>query len=101
MIFTIDIIICMFSIVFAYYLRFNFQVPDENIEALTIIIPLVLFVRAVSFSISKTYIGLVRYTSTRDVQRLFVVLSIGSALLLLINLVAFHFIETYIIPTSV
>ncbi len=100
-IFTIDIIICMFSIVFAYYLRFNFQVPDENIEALTIIIPLVLFVRAVSFSISKTYIGLVRYTSTRDVQRLFVVLSIGSALLLLINLVAFHFIETYIIPTSV
>jgi FlaA1/EpsC-like NDP-sugar epimerase len=100
-IFTIDIIICLVSIVFAYYLRFNFQVPDENIEALTIIIPLVLFVRAVSFSISKTYIGLVRYTSTRDVQRLFVVLSIGSALLLLINLVAFHIIETYIIPTSV
>ncbi|MFO7790553.1 MAG: polysaccharide biosynthesis protein [Bacteroidota bacterium] len=100
-IFAIDLSICLFSIVFAYYLRFNFDVPDSNIEALTIIIPLVLFVRAISFAISKTYIGLVRYTSTRDVQRLFVVLLLGSSFLILLNIIAFQILETYIIPTSV
>ncbi|MFO7878501.1 MAG: polysaccharide biosynthesis protein [Bacteroidota bacterium] len=100
-IFSIDLLICLFSIIFAYYLRFNFDVPESNIDALTIIVPLVLFIRAVSFAISKTYIGLVRYTSTKDVQRIFIVLASGSALLILINLVAFQFLDTYIIPTSV
>ncbi|MEA3447478.1 MAG: nucleoside-diphosphate sugar epimerase/dehydratase [Bacteroidota bacterium] len=100
-IFAIDLSICLFSIVFAYYLRFNFEIPQANVEVLSIIIPLVLFVRAVSFAISKTYIGLVRYTSTKDVQRLFVVLLIGSAFLILLNIVAFQIIETYIVPTSV
>ncbi|MFW5767405.1 MAG: nucleoside-diphosphate sugar epimerase/dehydratase, partial [Bacteroidota bacterium] len=100
-IFSIDLLICLFSIIFAYYLRFNFDVPESNIDALTIIVPLVLFIRAVSFAISKTYIGLVRYTSTKDVQRIFIVLASGSALLILINLVAFQFLDNYIIPTSV
>ncbi|MFW5805507.1 MAG: polysaccharide biosynthesis protein [Bacteroidales bacterium] len=100
-IFAIDLCICLFSIVFAYHLRFNFEIPKANLEVLGIIIPLVLFVRAISFAISKTYIGLVRYTNTKDVQRLFVVLLLGSALLILLNIVAFQILETYIIPTSV
>lgn len=100
-IFILDIFIVIFSIVFAYFLRFNFNIPKDNIDELAIIIPVVIFVRVISFLISKSYIGLVRYTSTRDVQRIFTVLILGSATLIIINVISFQFIESYIIPTSV
>ncbi len=100
-IFLIDLIIVFMSIVFSYYLRFNFNIPKDDFESLRFVVPLVLFIRALSFLISKTHIGLVRYTSTRDVQRLLIVQIIGSSILLLANFISFQTAEFFLIPTSI
>jgi FlaA1/EpsC-like NDP-sugar epimerase len=100
-IFLIDLIIVFTSIVFSYYLRFNFNIPQDDFESLRYVVPLVLFIRALSFIISKTHIGLVRYTSTRDVHRLLIVQIIGSVILLLANFISFQTAEFFLIPTSI
>lgn len=100
-IFLIDLTIVFMSIVFSYYLRFNFNIPQDDFESLRFVVPLVLFIRAFSFLISKMHIGLVRYTSTRDVHRLLIVQIIGSAILLLANFISFQVVEFFLIPTSI
>ncbi|HPG73148.1 MAG TPA: nucleoside-diphosphate sugar epimerase/dehydratase [Bacteroidales bacterium] len=100
-IFLIDITICLFSIVFAYYLRFNFKVPAFEIQMFVYVVPIVLFIRAFSFILARTYAGMVRHTSTRDVQRLILVTTIGSAALIIINVINFYFRQKYLIPMSV
>ncbi len=100
-IFLIDLVFVFMSIVFSYYLRFNFNIPEDDMESLRYVVPMVLFVRAVSFLISKTHIGLVRYTNTKDVQRLVLTQIIGTAVLFIANFISFRLTTKYIIPTSV
>ncbi len=98
---VIDLSIALISIVASYYLRFNFNIPKADFATLHFVIPLVLLVRAMGFLISRIYIGLVRYTSTRDIQRLLFVQIIGSIILFIINIISFHTKGVYLIPTSI
>ncbi|NLA23949.1 MAG: polysaccharide biosynthesis protein [Bacteroidales bacterium] len=100
-IFLIDIMICFLSIVFAYYLRFNFKVPVFEIQNFTYVIPIVLLVRAISFILTRTYAGIVRHTSTRDIQRIIFVTALGSAFLILVNFINFQISERYLLPMSI
>ena len=100
-IFMIDMIICLFGIVAAYYLRFNFNVPQEEIQSFAHVIPLVLIVQAVSFIIARTYAGMVRHTSSKDVQRLIIVTSLNSAFLVILNIVSLKIQGRYLLPMSV
>ncbi|MDD4234486.1 MAG: nucleoside-diphosphate sugar epimerase/dehydratase [Bacteroidales bacterium] len=100
-VFLIDISICLFSIVFAYYLRFNFDVPTKELQSFSYVIPIVLFVRSLSFIIARTYAGMVRHTSTRDIQRLILVTSISSAVLMALNILNLKIQGRYLIPMSV
>ena len=63
-VFLIDVFICVASIIIAYLLRFNFEIPDneKKIGDLKQIVELVMFVRVASFLIAQTYAGIVRYT---------------------------------------
>jgi FlaA1/EpsC-like NDP-sugar epimerase len=101
LVFTIDIIICLFSIVFAYYLRFNFVVPLNEIHAFVYVIPIVLGVRSLSFLIARTYAGMVRHTSTRDIQRLVLVTTLSSAVLVILNIINLKIQGRYLLPMSV
>jgi FlaA1/EpsC-like NDP-sugar epimerase len=94
-IFMIDIVICVFSVVLAYLLRFNFHIPANELEVLPRIIVTILLVRILSFIIAKTYAGIVRYTSTRDSVRIFLVVTAGSIIFILLNLVTFFFLGGY------
>ncbi len=101
-IFTIDLGICIFSLLLAYLLRFNFQIPPEYIETFTYIFPFLLSLRIASFFIFKTYSGIIRYTSTIDTQRIFVVVTAVSLVAATINGVSFYFInQKFLIPFSV
>ncbi|MCX6296924.1 MAG: nucleoside-diphosphate sugar epimerase/dehydratase [Bacteroidetes bacterium] len=101
-IFFIDIGICLFSLVLAYLVRFNFSIPKVEIEAFPLVFGLVLGIRALSFFFSKTYQGIVKYTSSKDAQRIFVVISIGSFLYVLINLIFYYFVNhKFPIPFSI
>ena len=101
-IFFIDICICLFSLVLAYLVRFNFSIPRIEIIAFPMVFSFVLGVRALSFYVSKTYQGIVKYTSSKDAQRIFIIITIGSASYILINCIYFYFINhTFPIPFSI
>ncbi len=101
-IFLIDVVITFVSIILAFLLRFNFNVPVEYISKLNYIVPLILGVRIVSFLISKTYAGIIRHTSIKDIERILVVISSGSIVLTALNLgVGALYGESQIIPYSI
>ena len=85
-IFLIDIFICLGSIMLAYQVRFNFRVPEKEIEHWAYVIPTVLLVRVLSFYISKIYQGIIRYTSTRDALRVFYTITVGSIFMAVANM---------------
>ena len=102
LIFTFDILIVLFSIILAYMLRFNFDVPATEIRLWPQVFTFMIAVRALSFILSKIYAGIIRYTSTEDAIRIFLVILSGSVLFTIANLVSFYFInEQFIIPFSV
>ena len=101
-IFTIDLLISIFSLLLAYLLRFNFNIPNAYIETFVYIFPIVLFLRIVSFFLFKTYSGIIRYTSTIDMQRIFVVVTGISIVVATSNGISFYFInQSFLIPFSV
>lgn len=101
-IFFIDMGICLFSLILAYLVRFNFSIPPLAIEDFPIVFSLVLGIRAISFYISKIFQGIVRYTSSKDSARIFVTLTSGSVLYVLINIISYNFInEKFPIPFSI
>jgi FlaA1/EpsC-like NDP-sugar epimerase len=101
-IFFIDIGICLFSLVLAYLVRFNFSVPPIEVKAFPFVFGFVLSFRAISFYISKTYQGIVKYTSSKDSQRIFLVVSSGSIACVVVNIISYNFINhTFPIPFSI
>ncbi len=106
LILVIDVMISFVSIMAAYLLRFNFRILPEyldptNIQSFYLVIPSVLSIRLVTFLISRTYAGLVRYTSTKDAGRIFFVLIIGSVVFGIINIITFETRDQFFIPISV
>lgn len=98
----IDLVICAFALTLAFFLRFNFKsIPPEDLKNLPYDYAILLSIRAVSFFISKTYKGVVRYTSSRDAMRIFAVVLLGSALMFAVNIVTLVTVGYYIIPTAV
>lgn len=98
----IDLGICTLSILLAHALRFNFEVSLRAEDYLYTVTPIYLVVRSVSFLIGKTYLGLVRYTSTEDTRRIFLTLTAGSLFLVLINLGNHYLLEKkYVVPFSI
>ncbi len=99
---VIDLLFCLFSIIFAFSLRFNFSIPPERISELPYVVLFVMLVRGLSFWISRSHTNLIRYTNTKDVGRIFLVLSWGSVIFLISNFFKLYFIDGFfIIPLSV
>ena len=102
LIFLIDILIVLISIVLAYMVRFNFHVPQSEISQWPVVFSVILLVRALSFLVSKTYAGMIRFTSTQDAVRIFIVIFSGSLLFSILNLVSYYFINGhFVIPFSI
>jgi FlaA1/EpsC-like NDP-sugar epimerase len=99
----IDLFISAFALTLAFLLRFNFEsIPAADLKNLPIDFLVVLSVRVVSFVISKTYKGVVRYTSSRDTVRIFLVILSGSGFIFLLNVAGLYFVlDYYFIPNSV
>jgi FlaA1/EpsC-like NDP-sugar epimerase len=99
----IDTLICAFSLGLALVIKFDFgNIPNVDARNIPIDFAVVLSIRFISFALSKTYKGVVRYTSTRDTMRIFAVVMVGSVIIYLLNLISLHFIlGFYYIPTSV
>ncbi len=98
----IDLIICAFSLTLAFFLRFNFKsIPPEDLKNLPYDYLILLSIRAITFLISKTYKGVVRYTGSRDSVRILVVVILGSVLMVVANVITYFTITYFIIPTAI
>ncbi len=100
-IFCIDVIIAIGSILFSYLLRFNFAIPASDLHSLSIVIPLAVVIRIIFSLWFKTYAGIILYTSTEDAQRIFIASTFGSLSYCLINFGTHFWHQFYIIPFSI
>lgn len=98
---VIDLIICLTSIFIAFQVRFNFQVPAVEVNSYPMVFPTILGIRALSFLLSKTYKGIIRYTGTSDAARIVFTLASGSLSMALLNMFSHEYSGIYIIPFSI
>ena len=103
LILVIDLLICLFSILFSYFIRFDFNIIGVQTEIFknALAIPIYLSIRLLLFLISKNNKRIIRYTSTDDVQKILVVILIGSFTLLFLNFLFFTLNISINIPRSV
>lgn len=102
MVFQIDVFIVLCSIVFSFYLRLNFDLNEKQWNALYYIVPVVLGIKITLFYITKSYAGIIRYTSIIDAKRIFEALTYSLGIFLLINIVYnYNTGRPYFIPISV
>jgi FlaA1/EpsC-like NDP-sugar epimerase len=100
-IFIADLFICLVAIWSAYMLRFNFHIPAVEVNTFSRVFPTILSIRALSFLISRTYKGIIFYTSSKDAERIFITISSGALLLMLANPIFAFFKGVYIVPYSI
>jgi FlaA1/EpsC-like NDP-sugar epimerase len=101
-VFAIDLCICCVSISLAYILRFNFAIPPEEVKNMQITIPYVLAVRGIIFYFFKTYAGIIRYTSSKDAQRIIISVGVSSLIMGIFNyLIKPYNTDRYLIPFGI
>ncbi len=100
---VIDVLISAFALTLAFFLRFNFKsIPQSELNNFPLVYSVVLLVRLVSFFVSKTHKGVIRYTGSKDASRIFFVVLISSFVLFIINIITRKLIlGYYLIPHSV
>jgi FlaA1/EpsC-like NDP-sugar epimerase len=100
-IFLLDMGIVSVSLIVAYFVRFNFTIPPVEVATFYYVIPSFIAVRALSFYIFKTYANIIRYTSTKDVQRIVSTLLAGSIFFSIINPISFYITGNYVLPYTI
>ena len=99
---TIDLAASVMSIVFAFLLRFNFDLTNEYFDRIWQIIILVFVTRLIVFLLTHSYAGIIRFTGTKDAIRIILVITYTNAIYIAINYSSFFFAhQKYIIPFSV
>ena len=100
---SIDLIISGISFGFACLLTEVF-IKSLELQLFTYLRPLliILFVRLIAFRITRSYSGIVRYTSTQDAVRIFFAIALSTAILLTAELIfELNSIQTYINPAVI
>jgi FlaA1/EpsC-like NDP-sugar epimerase len=102
MIFLIDMFVVICSVLLAYLLRFNFSIPKSELQPLPQILAYMVFIRACSFLIARSYAGIIRYTSTSDALRVVLTVLSGSVVFVITNLITFFLVNRFFfIPFSI
>ncbi len=102
LIYFIDLLICACSIVLAYCLRFNFDLPAKDLAALPKVLAFVVCFRGLTFIIAKTYKGIIQYTSTGDAIRIVIVSIAGTVFFVLTDVLTDYVLQIgNFIPISI
>ncbi|QQL50878.1 polysaccharide biosynthesis protein [Mucilaginibacter ginkgonis] len=86
-IFILDIIICVFSLGLAYFIRYNFDIYNIDVAAFSRNILFFIGINAIVFLSVKTYSGIIRYTSLQDAHRIVLTVLTVNAIFFIANLV--------------
>ena len=102
----LDLLINLFALFFAYIIRFDLDSQSELIKEEWILLRdylwIFIVVKLLVFNVFKIHKGLVRYTSTQDLNRIFIAVSTCTLIFAGFGLIRYNFIdEHYFVPTSV
>ncbi len=101
LIFNIDLMVNVFAIVFAFLLRFNFNIPEPYISNIVPIVLIVIVFKGLTFYVGRTYAYIIRYTSIRDLIKVSAVLAISTVVLVIFNFLIAVLYKPFYIPLSV
>jgi FlaA1/EpsC-like NDP-sugar epimerase len=82
---AIDIFIVIISLFLAYIIRFNFDLSDLETWKLPVFLPIVVGISVISFLVTRSYVGIIRHTSTDDLIRIFKAVLITAVVLIIQN----------------
>jgi len=97
----IDITVIFFSTMIAYLLRFNFNIPPDQLSQIPLALSIIIAVRVVSFTVAKTFTGIIQYTEIQDVVRILSTLLIGTLILSVIDYTYYFTYKVIIIPRAI
>ncbi len=87
-IFIIDLLICSFTLVFAYLIRYNLSVEAISIRDLSGNMVILALINSIVFINFRTYAGIIRYTGLQDALRICYAILLSTFVLFFISLVA-------------
>ena len=97
----IDLVIVSISVLISYLLRFNFNIPEKDLDLLPYAMAIIVGTRLVIFLITKSFSGIIRYTETQDIQRIFIISSVGTLIIVALDILFKFIYDLYIIPRAV
>ncbi len=102
----LDLTINVFALFFAYIIRFDLDSQSELIREEWLLLKdylwIFIVVKLIVFYLFKIHKGLVRYTSTHDLNRIFIAVATCTLIFAAIGLFRYNFIDSfYLVPTSV
>ena len=104
-IFLVDILISIFSLFLAYFIRFEFQIKTIEYELLiksSYSILIFLLVKLFVFSVFKIFQGHIRHTSILDVKRILFTVGTSTFIFFLLNFIRASYIDSFhLLPTSI
>ncbi|CAG5080994.1 polysaccharide biosynthesis protein [Parvicella tangerina] len=104
---SVDILLSLLALAIAYAIRFDFVQPESDQlqsewEVLKPSLLIYLVVRIGSFLITKTYSGIIRFTSTQDAKRIFLTILGGSIIFGLVSVIRYFFFDGFfMLPISI
>ncbi len=104
LIFTMDILIAITALVFAYFVRFDTtSIPfSQELEGFKKGLPFFIAIRGGSFYLFGIYKGIIRHTSFEDMKRVFLSVTFGTLFLFLVSFIKnYYFNTTFLFPTGV
>ena len=96
--FFIDMCVVMFSWILAFFLRFNFDVPDYYILNIVKSLIAITIIQSFLFGVFKLFRGTWRYVSVVELRKIIICILLGTLILIFANFVLLSY---FFIPRSV
>lgn len=101
----IDLGLSLFSLGIAYLIRFDIQINkaviNQEIPVLKVALPIFILIKFLVFFFMKTHKGMLRYTATNDIKRVFIAVSITTLIFAILIPIRFAIDGMYFLPISI
>jgi len=98
---NLDLLASSLTFLFSFAIIHNLRLDWFTFDELIVPMLIVLTIRLASFLITRSYTGIIRYTSTQDAIRIFVAITSSSLVIFAVRQIALYVTGDVIIPLSV
>ncbi len=98
---NIDLAVVSFSFIFSFLVIQNLTQTPVSAKVLFSILPVVVVFRAMAILVTKSYRGIIKYTSSQDAIRIFFAMSMSSLAILVVQQYLLRFHGIHLMPFAV